>query len=187
MIAPSGKLATTLPRITPSHLQPRDQHFRSSLSRFATGVAVVTFDGRDGRHGMTVNSFTSVSMDPPLILVSVAKTTKSHDELRGQPFTVNILGAEQQELARHFAGRSGAEPLWREGATAPRLDGVLAYFTCAPWAEYNGGDHTLYVGEVVEFDYRLGDALAFINSQFTVIPAFILGATGLVPSPAASG
>lgn len=161
--------------------RPRAHHFRGSLGRFATGVAIVTFDGAaraDGstqRHGITVNSFTSVSMEPPLVLVSIARAAKAHDELKGRPFTVNILGAEQQQLAMHFAGRPGAEPLWVEGGTAPRLSNVLAYFECTPWAVYDGGDHTLYLGEVVDFNYRSGDALAFANSSFTTIPESQLG------------
>lgn len=180
MIATPQEVGGTASRRTPSVLRPRDQHFRGSLGRFATGVAVVTFDGRQGRHGITVNSFTSVSLDPPLILVSIAKTTKSHDELRDHPFTVNILGAEQEELARHFAGRPAREPLWVEGETAPRLSGVLSYLVCTPWAVYDGGDHTLYLGRVVEFDYRPGDALGFVNSRFTVIPEYLLGHEALL-------
>ena len=159
---------------------PRSHHFRGSLGRFATGVAIVTFDGVTKRHGITVNSFTSVSMDPPLVLVSIARTSKAHDELAGKPFTVNILGAEQRHLATHFAGRPGPEPLWVEGETAPRLSHVLAYFECKPWAAYDGGDHTLYVGEVVDFNYRNGDALAFANSAFTTIPESQLGMEDLL-------
>ncbi|MEN3346247.1 MAG: flavin reductase [Arthrobacter sp.] len=159
---------------------PRAHHFRGSLGRFATGVAIVTFDGVTKRHGITVNSFTSVSMDPPLVLVSIARTTKAHDELAGRPFTVNILGAEQRQLAVHFAGRPGPEPLWLEGETAPRLSGVLAHFECKPWAAYAGGDHTLYIGEVVDFAYRKGDALAFANSTFTTIPESQLGMEDLL-------
>lgn len=159
---------------------PRAHHFRGSLGRFATGVAIVTFDGVTKRHGITVNSFTSVSMEPPLVLVSIARTAKAHDELAGRPFTVNILGAEQRQLAMHFAGRPGPEPRWVEGGTAPRLSGVLAYFECTPWAEYDGGDHTLYLGEVADFDYRNGDALAFANSAFTTIPESQLGMEDLL-------
>jgi flavin reductase (DIM6/NTAB) family NADH-FMN oxidoreductase RutF len=154
---------------------PRSHHFRGSLGRFATGVAIVTFDGATKRHGITVNSFTSVSMEPPLVLVSIARSTKAHDELAGRPFAVNILGAEQRQLAMHFAGWPGAEPVWVEGGTAPRLSGVLAYFECTPWAAYDGGDHTLYVGEVAAFNYRNGDALAYANSGFTTIPESQLG------------
>lgn len=159
---------------------PRSHHFRGSLGRFATGVAIVTFDGATRRHGITVNSFTSVSMEPPLVLVSIARSSKAHDELAGRPFAVNILGAEQRQLAMHFAGRPGAEPIWVEGQTAPRLSGVLAYFECTPWAAYDGGDHTLYLGEVADFNYRNGDALAFANSGFTTIPESQLGIEDLL-------
>ncbi|GAB3558305.1 flavin reductase family protein [Arthrobacter alkaliphilus] len=178
MIAKSGKDAGTG---SPSRTtRPRAHHFRGSLGRFATGVAIVTFDGVTKRHGITVNSFTSVSMEPPLVLVSIARNSKAHDELAERPFTVNILGAEQQQLALHFAGRPGPEPRWVEGDTAPRLAGVLAYFECKPWAAYDGGDHTLYVGEVVDFNYRNGDALAFANSAFTTIPESQLGMEDLL-------
>jgi flavin reductase (DIM6/NTAB) family NADH-FMN oxidoreductase RutF len=119
-------------------------------------------------------------MEPPLVLVSIARSAKAHDELSGRAFTVNILGAEQRQLAMHFAGRPGPEPLWVEGGTAPRLSGVLAWFECTPWAEYPGGDHTLYVGEVTNFNYRSGDALAFANSSFTTIPESQLGMENLL-------
>lgn len=158
----------------------RAHHFRGSLGRFATGVAIVTFDGATKRHGITVNSFTSVSMEPPLVLVSIARSAKAHDELANRPFAVNILGAEQRQLAMHFAGRPGPEPVWVEGETAPRLSGVLAYFECMPWAAYDGGDHTLYLGEVADFNYRSGDALAFANGSFTTIPESQLGMEDLL-------
>ena len=164
----------------PRTAAPRAHHFRGSLGRFATGVAIVTFDGVTKRHGITVNSFTSVSMEPPLVLVSIARATRAHDELEGRPFTVNILGAEQQQLAMHFAGRTGREPEWVEGTIAPRLAKVLAWFECKPWAAYDGGDHTLYLGEVVDFNYRNGDALAFANSAFTTIPESQLGMEDLL-------
>ena len=160
--------------------RPREHYFRGSLGRFATGVAIVTFDAArpDGtvkRHGITVNSFTSVSMDPPLVLVSIARSAKAHDDLAGRPFTVNVLGAEQQKLASHFAGRPNDEPQFVEGEVAPRLAGVLSWFECMPWADYDGGDHTLYLGQVVHFDYRTGDALGFVNGRFTAIPEYLLG------------
>ena len=158
----------------------RAHHFRGSLGRFATGVAIVTFDGATKRHGITVNSFTSVSMEPPLVLVSIARSAKAHDELANRPFAVNILGAEQRQLAMHFAGRPGPEPVWVEGETAPRISGVLAYFECMPWAAYDGGDHTLYLGEVADFNYRSGDALAFANGSFTTIPESQLGMEDLL-------
>jgi len=161
--------------------QPPPPHWlRRALGRFATGVAVVTFEvedaaGGDGRRGLTVNSFTSVSIEPPLVLVSLQRSVRSHDLLRGRPFAVNVLGGEQEDLARHFAGRPRLEPTWVEGGIAPRLAGVLGAFECDPWAEYDGGDHTLFLGEVRRFEYRTGDALGFSNGRFVTIPEGLFG------------
>jgi flavin reductase (DIM6/NTAB) family NADH-FMN oxidoreductase RutF len=141
---------------------------RSCLSRFVTGVAVVTFDGPRGRSGITCNSFTSVSLDPPLVLVAVARTARSHDDLHGRAFCVNVLGAEQEATARSFASRSAGEPGWLDHPVAPRLAGALAWLACEPWREYDGGDHTLFLGRVADFGHREGDALGYANSRFTV-------------------
>jgi flavin reductase (DIM6/NTAB) family NADH-FMN oxidoreductase RutF len=143
---------------------------RSALGRFATGVAVVTCDSEEGRRGATVNSFTSVSLRPALILVSIAKSAKAHAALQGRPFAVNVLGAEQEALARRFAGAPSelAVP-WEEGTHAPRLRGVLAYLECTPWRDYDGGDHTLFLGEVADFAYRGGDALGYHAGRFITV------------------
>jgi flavin reductase (DIM6/NTAB) family NADH-FMN oxidoreductase RutF len=156
------------------------RRFRSCLGRFATGVTVVAFDGATGRHGFTANSFTSVSMDPPLVLVSVARSATAHDELPDRPFTINVLGAEQQALALHFAGRPQLDPVWLETGTAPRLAGALAHFECRPWRTCEAGDHTLHIGEVTDFDYRGGDLLGFANSRFTTIAEPVLGMEHLI-------
>jgi flavin reductase (DIM6/NTAB) family NADH-FMN oxidoreductase RutF len=148
---------------------------RSCLARFATGVAVVAFDAADSHRGLTINSFTSVSLEPPLVLVSVAKRAKSHDALRGRPFSVNVLGAEQEPIARMFAGGPQTAVTWIEGQYAPRLAGVLAHLECTPWRDYDGGDHTLFLGEVKGFDYRDGGALAYHVSGFQTIPDSQLG------------
>jgi len=149
-----------------------ERTLRSCLGRFATGVVVVSFAIDEGPRGITVNSFTSVSMEPPLILVSIASRARFHDALRGRPFCVNVLGAEQEGVARQFAGAppgAYAEPAWVDGAQAPRLAGVLAHLECRAWRDYEGGDHTLFLGEVVDFDFRDGDALGFHTSGFTPI------------------
>jgi len=153
---------------------------RSCLGRFATGVAVVTFDGPEGRHGITVNSFTSVSLDPPLVLVSVGKRARAHDLLRDRPFTVNVLGAEQEAVARCFAGGPACDLHWVEGEHAPRLAGVLAHLECTPWRAYDAGDHTLFLGEVAGFDFREGGALAFLTSRFTILAEEQLGHEHLI-------
>ncbi|MBI0298847.1 flavin reductase, partial [Streptomyces sp. PRKS01-29] len=86
---------------------PSPAALRACMSRFATGVTVVTFAGDEGPRGVTMNSFTSVSADPPLVLISVARRTRSHDQLVDRPFCVNVLGAEQEPIARLFAGAQG--------------------------------------------------------------------------------
>lgn len=163
--------------------RPPAHFLRGCLGRFVTGVAVVGFaEPGGGRRGVTVNSFTSVSMEPPLILVAIQRTVPSHDLLRGRAFTVNVLGAEQRALAPHFAGQPDpALPVaWAEGEHAPRLAGSLCFFECTPWAEYDGGDHTLFLGEVRHFDYRDGDALGFVNGQFTTIQQSVAGHEALL-------
>jgi len=114
-----------------------------------------------------MNSFTSVSADPPLVLISVARRARSHDHLLDRPFCVNILGADQEQLAMQFAGRNGsAAPCWSPDARIPRLDNPLAWVECAPWRSYNGGDHTLVVGRVTDVGHRDGDALTYAWSRF---------------------
>lgn len=149
---------------------------RSCLARFATGVTVVAVDGPEGRAGLTVNSFTAVSLEPPLVLVSILKTARRHDLFLGRPFTVNVLGAEQELLARHFAGRQQVEQVvWDESAGTPRLAGALAVLDCAPFATYDGGDHTLVLGRVAGFSYREGDALGYFCGRFVKLEAPVLG------------
>lgn len=161
-------------------LPPTRGSLRSCLGRFATGVAVVTFLVDDEPRGLTVNSFTSVSMSPALVLVSVARAARSHDALRGRAFCVNVLGAEQEPIARLFAGSGTGAAVWHEGPIAPRLAGALAHLDCRPWRDYDGGDHTLFLGEVVDFGYRDGDALAYHSGRFTAITDVPLGVEALM-------
>jgi len=120
---------------------------------------------RDGErvHGITVNSFTSVSLEPPLVLVSIARSARACELLAGRPFAVNILRAHQRDLALHFAGKpqEGLGIPWEAGRLAPRLAGCLAYLECSPWQAYDGGDHVLYLGRVEEFSYGDGEPLVF--------------------------
>jgi flavin reductase len=133
-------------------LEPR--HLRSCLSRFVTGVAVVSYVVDDEPRGVTVNSFTSVSMDPPLILVSLARSAKAVDHLGSVPFTINVLKASQFDIAMQFAGRprAGLSIRWDgvDDGLAPAIPGALATFRCRPWQAYDGGDHILQLGQVVE-------------------------------------
>jgi flavin reductase len=148
---------------------PAPGALRACMSRFATGVTVVTFDGYDGPRGATMNSFTSVSAEPPLVLISVARRAHCHEHLLDRPFCVNILGAEQEPLARLFAGAPATVvPHWTPHARVPRLANPLAWIECEPWGSYDGGDHTLVLGRVTDLGHREGDALTYAWSRFGV-------------------
>jgi flavin reductase (DIM6/NTAB) family NADH-FMN oxidoreductase RutF len=128
--------------------------FRAALGMFATGVTIVTARGPQGQPiGLTANSFNSVSLDPPLVLWSLARYAGSMDIFsRGSHYAINILSAGQHALAQRFADRSSdrfAGLAFREGAGgAPVLEGVAAVFECFNRARYEEGDHVIFVGEV---------------------------------------
>lgn len=146
------------------------RQLRNCLGYFTTGVTVVTCCADGEPHGATVNSFTAISLDPPLVMIALDRRTKACRHLAGAPFTVNVLRARQENLARHFAGRPAAEPVrWAPpaGDLAPRLADPLAYLACGPWRTYNGGDHVLFLGRVEEFAYFGGDPLVFYRGDFS--------------------
>ncbi|MBC3193334.1 flavin reductase family protein [Pseudonocardia sp. C8] len=150
-------------------IDPRE--LRRCLGHFTTGVTVITCHGGDGHpHGATVNAFTAVSLEPPLVLVSLDRRSKLCGlvETEQRPFTVNVLASTQKDLALHFAGRPNQEVAWLpdSGCGAPRLDGVLAHISCTPWQAYDGGDHVLYLGEVQEFLIHSGTPLLFHTGKF---------------------
>jgi len=144
------------------------RRLRGCFGHFATGVTVVSYAADGEPRGATVNSFTSVSLDPPLLLVSLARTARACAALPDKPFVVNVLAEDQLDLAMHFAGRTrpGFEVPWLEGAGVPRLRGTVAWFECKPWAAYEGGDHVLHVGEIVHYDSHLGKPLLFYTGDF---------------------
>lgn len=145
------------------------RQLRNCLGHFATGVTVVTCAGDGHPHGATVNAFAAVSLDPPLVLVSLDHRTRTCLLLEGNPFTVNMLREDQDDLALLFAGRPArAEVRWapRNGTLAPRLANVLAYLACTPWRSYDGGDHTLFLGKVEEYAYFGGQPLVFHRGRF---------------------
>lgn len=128
--------------------------FRRMLGRFATGVTVITIQEGDSIHGMTANSFTSVSMEPPLVLFCVAKTTRMARLIETAPgFAINLLTADQEAVSRQFAG-SNKDDAARSvtlvrGPVAPLIDGSLAALSCTTAAIHAGGDHWIVVGRVV--------------------------------------
>ena len=133
--------------------------FKQACAMFPTGVTVVTTD-RDGLvYGITANAFSSVSLQPPQVLVCVARQSKLHDMvMRSRKFAVSILSAEQAALSDYFArpGREPAPSFVEAGAVcevhdtgAPVLEGCSAYFDCALAQAYDGGDHSIFVGDVL--------------------------------------
>jgi flavin reductase (DIM6/NTAB) family NADH-FMN oxidoreductase RutF len=148
------------------------REFRDALGRFATGVAIVTTVADDGTaHGMTVNSFSSVSLDPPLILWSLANDAYGRAIYEGSDrFCVNILTASQQSLAMQFATTNGEKYAgvdWQPtGGGAPQLAGCLACFDCEREAILPGGDHQIIVGRVHDFQSTEGDPLIFYRGGF---------------------
>lgn len=130
---------------------------RSCLGRFATGVTVVSYTADEEPRGATVNAFSSVSLDPPLILVSIARTANACLLLENNPFCVNVLAANQVDIAMNFAGRPTDRTVhWDHGDLAPRLREPHAWLECSPWRAYDGGDHVLYLGEVQQLSIRPG-------------------------------
>jgi flavin reductase (DIM6/NTAB) family NADH-FMN oxidoreductase RutF len=138
---------------------------RDCLGHFATGVTVVTCLAGGEPHGATVNAFTAVSLDPPLVAVAIARRARACGYLDGAPFAVNVLRRTQDGLAHHFAGRGRAEVTWVPGPV-PRLAGALAYLTCTPWRCYDGGDHLLFLGLVTDLEHHGGDPLVFYRGTF---------------------
>jgi flavin reductase (DIM6/NTAB) family NADH-FMN oxidoreductase RutF len=150
------------------------QAFRKALGRFATGVAVVTAKGPDeALIGLTMSSFNSVSLDPPLVLFSIARkaySLKAMLDARG--FGINLLSRAQRELSNRFA--KAQTDKWRDVAhvvsdlEAPLLDGALAHFECRPYAHYDGGDHIIFVVEVLRFSVPAGDEgpLIFFDGRY---------------------
>ncbi|MFD5096286.1 flavin reductase family protein [Amycolatopsis thailandensis] len=142
---------------------------RDCLAQFATGVTVVTVRHEGAVHGATVNAFASISLDPPLVMVSLDRRSRLCARLAGAAFEINILSTWQQGIARHFAG-AGTDPApeirWDVFPHSVRLAGCAAYLSCAPWASYDGGDHVIYLGEVRNFEIRGGPPLVFHRGGF---------------------
>jgi flavin reductase (DIM6/NTAB) family NADH-FMN oxidoreductase RutF len=152
------------------------QLLRHCFGTFATGVTVITVGGALP-HGMTANSFTSVSLDPPLILVCVGHEAHMHGALmRTERFAVSVLASDQEATARHFASQ-GRQPgtaqfdavdwLPGQASGAPLLAGAAAHFECELWRTYEGGDHTIFLGRLLTLARRAdAEVLLFLNGRF---------------------
>lgn len=145
--------------------------FRRAMSCFASGVTVVTTQHDGHPHGITVSAFSSLSLEPPLVMIAIEKTTRAHDAIRkAERFAVNILRAEQEEISNRFASRIDDR---FEGIAArmgllgiPVIDDALAVVECRLRQTLPGGDHSIFVGEVVAADIREGDPLIYFRSAY---------------------
>jgi flavin reductase (DIM6/NTAB) family NADH-FMN oxidoreductase RutF len=165
-------LTPSIPRkaSSPSFSQ---REFRASLAMFATGVTIVTARTPAGTLiGLTANSFNSVSLNPPLVLWSLSQAAGSMAALStGSHYAINILAADQKELAERFASRREdrwKDVLFTEGASgSPLLSGAAATFECFNRSRYEEGDHVIFVGEVERCSHRAGAApLLFHGGRF---------------------
>jgi flavin reductase (DIM6/NTAB) family NADH-FMN oxidoreductase RutF len=147
--------------------------YRRVLGHFATGVTVVTTHDTDGRPaGLTANAFAAVSIDPPLVLVCIDRNAETHQLIESAGcFAINVLADSQEALARRFAEKDRERRFdgvaWREEATgAPVLAEVLAWIDCRVHARTEGGDHTIFIGEVAAADALEGAPLVFYRAGF---------------------
>ena len=146
--------------------------FRKTLGRFATGITIVTtLDEAGVPHGITVNSFTSVSLTPPLVLFCIGKPSQSLEPfLACKTFNINVLAAEQEALSSRFASKMEHRfegTGWTAGANgAPLLPGVLAQLECTRAQTIEAGDHYILLGEVTASGARDGDPLLYFASKY---------------------
>jgi flavin reductase (DIM6/NTAB) family NADH-FMN oxidoreductase RutF len=153
-------------------LDPRA--FRTACGTFATGVTVVSTRTDQGDHGMTANAFMSVSLEPPLVVVSIDKKARILDKLRqAGRYAINVLTEDMQDAALHFAGRAhpGPAPVFTSRDGLPLLPGCAAHFLTDVGQEIEAGDHVLFIGQVSEFqaDPSL-PPLLFSGGQFRHLP-----------------
>lgn len=179
---------TQMSQRKPNALSPQAS-LRAVMAQFATGVTVLTAGSGEDCHGTTVNAFTSVSLDPPLVLCCVARAARMHQFiLSAGCFAVSILRADQQSVARYFAdwrrpsGRAQFEKVdWWKGfrTGAPLLTGALGWVECELVKAYDGGDHSIFVGEVLSSQRNEdvlaepsgeSDALLFYAGDFHTLP-----------------
>lgn len=144
--------------------------FRHALGRFATGVCVITEVGQEGPLGFTANSFASLSMDPPLVLWSPAKSSSRYPQLvAAEHFIIHVLAAGQEDMMHRFvrggAGFAGLDCATNEEGV-PVLPGALARFDCRRHALFDGGDHTIIVGLVLRFAANDAPPLVFSGGRY---------------------
>jgi flavin reductase (DIM6/NTAB) family NADH-FMN oxidoreductase RutF len=148
-----------------------DAGFKLAMSHFASGVTVVTTEHEGHQYGMTVASFASLSLHPPLVLVCIEKSVKTHDAIVGAgKFGVSILAHEQSAISNKFASRSDDKFTGVEVENGPLgvplIAGAITTLECRLHEQLAGGDHSIFVGEVVEAQTRDGAPLLYFRSGY---------------------
>jgi flavin reductase (DIM6/NTAB) family NADH-FMN oxidoreductase RutF len=169
------KSSTRGKKVAPSEARQFDKRdYRRALGQFATGVTIVTAHTKKGRPiGLTVNSFTSVSLDPPLVLWSLSRQATDFAELHAAGrFAVNVLSAGQHHLSRQFSTTLADKFVDVEYEKAPDgsplLKGATAHFICRVAARFDGGDHVIVLGEVEDYRWNEGEPLVFHSGGYHV-------------------
>ena len=162
---------------TDFHDSSEQLRLRRVLGKFATGITVITTRAANGvRLGITANSFNSVSLDPPLILWSLAKSADSLSAyMEAEHFAVHILAADQLALSEHFARpqqeKFSTVPFTDGLGGAPLFDGCAARFQCRTHALHDGGDHVIIVGEVLQYEEAARPGLVYYEGNYAVAAA----------------
>ncbi|PIV75064.1 MAG: flavin oxidoreductase [Rhodobacteraceae bacterium CG17_big_fil_post_rev_8_21_14_2_50_65_11] len=161
------------PQDSTQHFHPGPEmgrQLRNALGQFGTGVTIVSTMAAGRPVGVTANSFTSVSLDPPLVLWSIARTSRRYPAFaEAEHIAIHVLAKHQMPLCRAFAVAPDAFDAveWHAGAhDMPLIDGCLARFECERYAEYDGGDHAILVARVLRAAVRPGTPLLFCGGQF---------------------
>lgn len=144
-----------------------DRLFRDAMGKFATGVTVLLTENDGVPHGMTANGFMSVSLDPKLVVISIGHKATFLDKVgQSKKFSVNILAEDQENYSRHFSGRPSEEVQFGTLAGLPVLDGAVAQVSCEVVSEHVEGDHTLFIGRVLDITIQDKNPLLFYSGKY---------------------
>ncbi|MEX0283281.1 MAG: flavin reductase family protein [Paracoccaceae bacterium] len=152
-------------------IDPKD--LRAAFGKFATGVTVITTQSGDTVHGMTANSFTSVSMSPPMLLICIHNSARSLAAIQSaKAFGVSVLAAHQQAVSTHFAGKPVLDHVaFCEGVGVPTIQGAVARFGCTLEQAHVAGDHTILVGRIKAYVHAEDEPLLFCAGAYREIVA----------------
>ena len=172
MTNPPTPMTVSATKSTDAHVPVDEAILRDALGRFLTGVTIVTVAGVNQQlYGLTVNSFNSVSLSPPLVLWSLDKRNeKTVLFQKAEGFAVNVMSASQIDVCERFSSNATdrfTACQWKFGAFGqPLLENALVQIECRHWAQYDGGDHFIFLGEVMSVAKADGAPLAFFKGQY---------------------